>query len=60
MDKVIDQNKDKDVINDKVAADINRRAKYNDEGDEAIADFTYDMLFNKKDNYKDLYSDYED
>ncbi len=60
MDKVTDKNKDKAVINDKIASDINRKAKYNDEGDEAIADFTYDMLINKKDNYKDLYSDYED
>ena len=51
---------DKNVISKKMINDIKRKAKYNDEGDEAIADFTYDMLVSKRESYKDMYRDYED
>lgn len=47
------------IISKKQAADIKRKAKYNDEGNEAIADFTYDMMFGKE-SYKDMYKDYRD
>lgn len=47
------------IISKKQAQDIKRKAKYNDEGNEAIADFTYDMMFGKE-NYKDMYKDYRD
>lgn len=47
------------IISKKQAADIKRKAKYNDEGSEAIADFTYDMMFGKE-SYKDMYKDYRD
>ena len=48
------------VISKKVARDIKRKAQYNDEGDEAIADFTYDMMLSKKEKYEDMYKDYRD
>jgi hypothetical protein len=47
------------IISKKQASDIKRKAKYNDEGSEAIADFTYDMMFGKE-SYKDMYKDYRD
>ncbi|MBE6150847.1 MAG: hypothetical protein E7162_03390 [Firmicutes bacterium] len=47
------------VISKKDASYIKRKAKYNDEGQEAIADFTYDMMFGKE-SYKDMYKDYRD
>ena len=47
------------IISKKQASDIKRKAKYNDEGSEAIADFTYDAMFGKE-SYKDMYKDYRD
>jgi len=47
------------IISKKMASDIKRKAKYNDEGEEAVADFTYDMMF-RKESYKDMYKDYRD
>ena len=47
------------VISKKDAFYIKRKAKSNDEGQEAIADFTYDMMFGKE-SYKDMYKDYKD
>jgi len=42
-------------------SEIKRKAKYDDEGDEAFGDFTYDMMFSTdKDSYKNMYSDYRD
>lgn len=51
---------DKNVISKKISDDIKRKSKYNDEGDEAVADFTYDAMLSKKDRYKDMYGDYRD
>ncbi len=39
---------------------IKNKAQKNDEGDEAIADFTYDAMISKKENYEDIYKDYGD
>lgn len=47
------------IISKKQASEIKRKAKYNDEGSEAIADFTYDMMFGKE-SYKEMYKDYRD
>ncbi len=42
-------------------SEIKRKAKYDDEGDEALGDFTYDMMLaNDKDSYKNMYGDYRD
>lgn len=56
---VIKKEISENVISKKIAQDIKRKARYNDEGKEAIADFTYDMIF-RKENYKDMYKDYKD
>lgn len=55
-----EKKEDKNVISKKIIADIKRKSKYNDEGDEAVADFTYDAMLSKKDRYKDMYGDYRD
>ncbi len=55
-----DNDEKKKVISTKMAKDIKRRAKYNDEGDEAIADFTYDATFRNKESYEERYKDYKD
>jgi len=57
MEIVKDDNK---VISEKEIDEIKRKVKYNDEGDEAIADFTYDSMFTKKETYEDMYKDYRD
>ncbi len=55
-----DEDEKKKVITTKMAKDIKRRSKYNDEGDEAIADFTYDATFRNKESYEERYKDYRD
>lgn len=47
------------VISKKEAQNIKRKVKYNDEGFEAIGDFTYDMMLGEE-KYKDMYKDYKD
>lgn len=48
------------VITSKDMENIKRKVKYNDEGFEAIADFTYDSMLAKKESYEDMYKDYRD
>ena len=48
------------VISSTDIENIKRKVRYNDEGFEAIADFTYDSMFSKKESYEDLYKDYKD
>lgn len=50
----------KEVISQDKIEEIKRKARYNDEGQEAIADFTYDEMFSKKESYEDMYKDYKD
>lgn len=48
------------VISSKDIENIKKKVRYNDEGFEAIADFTYDSMFSKKESYEELYKDYRD
>ncbi len=59
-DKTNNNESKKDVISKKDIDNIKRKSKYNDEGDEAIADFTYDVMISKREKYEDMYRDYKD
>ncbi|MBQ7104337.1 MAG: hypothetical protein IJN90_00585 [Bacilli bacterium] len=48
------------VISLKEMENIKKKVRYNDEGFEAIADFTYDSMISKKESYEDMYKDYRD
>ena len=48
------------VISSKDVEIIKKKVRYNDEGFEAIADFTYDSMISKKESYEELYKDYRD
>ena len=48
------------VISLKEMENIKKKVRYNDEGFEAIADFTYDSMISKKESYEDMYRDYRD
>lgn len=48
------------VITNKDVENIKKKVRYNDEGFEAIADFTYDSMLDKKESYEDMYKDYRD
>lgn len=50
---------EKEKIDIKIIEEIKKKTKYTDEGDESLADYTYDYLYKKKDNnyYKEDYRD---
>ena len=48
------------VISSKDVEIIKKKVRYNDEGFEAIADFTYDSMISKKESYEEFYKDYRD
>lgn len=48
------------VISFKEMENIKKKVRYNDEGFEAIADFTYDSMLSKKESYEEMYKDYRD
>jgi len=58
--KILKKDFKENVITFKDMENIKRKVKYNDEGFEAIADFTYDSMLSKKDSYEDMYKDYKD
>lgn len=48
------------LISNKDVENIKKKVRYNDEGFEAIADFTYDSMLSKKETYEEMYKDYRD
>ena len=56
----IKQDIKENVISSKDVEIIKKKVRYNDEGFEAIADFTYDSMVSKKESYEELYKDYRD
>lgn len=57
---IIKQEIKDNVISSKDVEIIKKKVRYNDEGFEAIADFTYDSMISKKESYEELYKDYRD